>query len=82
MSFAKKYLLFLIIVCIVFFVGKVGAQDSTIENKIQEYQQKLTDIRQQKNTLSNQIQQMDTQISLPDFKYKIPKRKSSRHKTK
>lgn len=35
-----------------------------LENKIKEYEQKLTDIRQQKNTLSSQIQEMDTQIFL------------------
>ncbi|MFH0773079.1 MAG: hypothetical protein V1922_02095 [bacterium] len=42
----------------------VGAQNTDIENKIKEYQQKLVSIRQQQNTLSSQIQQMDTQISL------------------
>lgn len=37
---------------------------SDLEGKIKEYEQKLADIRQQKNTLSSQIQEMDTQIFL------------------
>ena len=39
-------------------------QKKGLESQIQEYQQKLTDIRQQKNTLSTQIQEMDTQMYL------------------
>lgn len=54
-----------IVVLSLFFVGSSAyAQNTDIENKIKEYQQKLADIRQQKNTLSSQIQEMDTQISL------------------
>jgi len=66
MSFLKKNLLFFIIaVCILSIGSKTLAQ--TVEDKIKEYQRKLTDIRQQKNTLSTQIQQMDTQIALAEL---------------
>lgn len=39
-----------------------------LQNQIQEYQKKLDSLRQQKNTLSSQIQFMDTQIYLTGLK--------------
>lgn len=45
-------------------VTAVYAQNADLENKIKEYQQKLTEIRNQKNTLGTQIQEMDTKIYL------------------
>ncbi|MCL4374690.1 hypothetical protein M1523_02410 [Patescibacteria group bacterium] len=45
-----------------------SASRTDLENKIQEYQQKLGEIGQQKNTLSSQIQYMDTQIYLTGLK--------------
>jgi peptidoglycan hydrolase CwlO-like protein len=63
MSFVKKYLLLLSVLLSVFFIGTITHAQS-VEDKIKEYEQKLVDIRQQKNTLSSQITQMDTQISL------------------
>lgn len=55
------FLLF-IFACVAFY--PVFADSTELEKKIKEYEQKLVDIRQQKNTLSSQIQEMDTQIYL------------------
>ena len=63
MSFLRKYFLFFVLIaCTVFTVSIARAQ--SVEDKIKEYEKKLTDIRQQKNTLSTQIQEMDTQMYL------------------
>lgn len=65
MSFLKKHLPILIVAIIILSVGSIAhAQNTDIENKIKEYEQKLVGIRQQKNTLSTQIQEMDTQMYL------------------
>lgn len=47
-----------------------NGQDGDLSNKIREYQQKLDELRRQKNTLSSQIQYMDTQIYLTGLKIK------------
>jgi len=47
-----------------------NGQSSDLSNKIREYQQKLDELRRQKNTLSSQIQYMDTQIYLTGLKIK------------
>ncbi len=39
-----------------------GSVNTDLENRIKEYERKLTDLKQQKNTLSSQIQEMDTQV--------------------
>lgn len=63
MSVAKKYIIFFVLsACVLLATSITFAQ--SVEDRIKEYQNKLTDIRQQKNTLSSQIAQMDTQISL------------------
>lgn len=50
---------------LIFVIGASAfAQNADLENKIKEYQQKLTEIRNQKNTLGTQIQEMDTKIYL------------------
>jgi len=72
MSFPKKYLLFFVTFICIFTVGSlVHAQSSDAEKQlntqIEEYQQKLTELGQQRNTLSSQIQQMDTQWSLAEL---------------
>ena len=51
---------FLLILCLM-TVRSVGADTAEL---IKEYEKKLVDIRQQKNTLSTQIQEMDTQMYL------------------
>lgn len=43
-------------------------EKSALEQKIQEYTNKLNDARSQKNTLSSQINYMDTQIYVTDLK--------------
>jgi len=62
----KKYIISFLLFsfCAFIFVGPVLGDNTEIENKIKEYEQKLVDIRQQKKTLSSQIQEMDTQIYL------------------
>lgn len=61
----KKGIIFLLLFSFCFFtLAPVLADNTDIENKIKEYEQKLVEIRQQKNTLSSQIQGMDTQIYL------------------
>ncbi len=63
MALLKKYFLFFIVTSCIISAGSI-AHAQSVEDKIKEYQQKLTDIRQQKNTLSTQIQEMDTQMYL------------------
>jgi len=64
----RKYVLFSVIaLALISVISVVNAQSADVEKKIGEYQQKLADIRQQKNTLSGQIQQMDTQIALAEL---------------
>jgi len=58
------YRLSFLILGIFAVVTAVHAQNADLENKIKEYQQKLTEIRNQKNTLGTQIQEMDTKIYL------------------
>ncbi len=61
----KKSVIFLLLFSFCFFaLVPVLADDAELTKKIEEYKQKLVDIRQQKNTLSSQIQEMDTQIYL------------------
>jgi len=68
MAFMRKYVLFSVIaLALISVISVVNAQSADVEKKIGEYQQKLADIRQQKNTLSGQIQQMDTQIALAEL---------------
>jgi len=72
MKYAVGIVLF-IIMCLSITIGILHAQESSssssssssnndLENKIREYEKKLGDLRQQKNTLASQIQEMDTQI--------------------
>ncbi len=60
----KKYIVSFLFFffCTFVFIGPVLGDNAEIEKKIEEYKQKLVEIRQQKNTLSSQIQEMDTQI--------------------
>lgn len=68
LSLFKKCIGFLFFVFIIFIATHFSqAQNTDLTNKIKEYEQKLVDIRNQKNTLSSQIQQMDTQISLTEL---------------
>lgn len=50
-------------------------QADDIEKKIIEYQNKLSELGQQKNTLSSQIQYMDTQIYLTNLRIQDSERK-------
>ncbi len=64
----KFAIVFFFILVLLIFTRFSRAQSSPdIATKIKEYEQKLVDIRNQKNTLSSQIQQMDTQISLTEL---------------
>ena len=59
----KKIIIFIVLFFLVIF--SVRAQDkSDLEKQISEYQTKLQQLKQQKNTLSSQIEYMDTQIYL------------------
>lgn len=61
----KKSVIFLLLFSFCFFtLAPVLADNTDLENKIKEYEQKLVELRQQKNSLSSQIQEMDTQIYL------------------
>lgn len=46
-----------------------------LSNRIKEYEQKLTELRGQKNSLSSQIQYMDTQISLTAYRIEETEKK-------
>jgi len=64
----KKYsVIFFFLLAILIVTTLTYAQSNDLANKIKEYEQKLVDIRNQKNTLSSQIQQMDTQIALTEL---------------
>jgi peptidoglycan hydrolase CwlO-like protein len=63
MSFAKKYLLFFVGVCSIFFIGSFTHAQTPTPN-IDQLKQKVAELGQQKKTLSSQIEQMDTQIAL------------------
>jgi len=55
----KKIIIFIVLFFLVIF--SVRAQDkSDLEKQISEYQTKLQQLKQQKNTLSSQIEYMDT----------------------
>jgi len=62
--------LLLVVLCLQTIAPIARAQDAQgdIESKIKEYQRKLDETRQQKNTLSSQIQYMDTQTQLTTLK--------------
>jgi len=63
MSFYKKnLLLFTIAFCNISIIGSIYAQIPTLS--IDQLKQKIAELGQQKNTLSSQIAQIDTQISL------------------
>ena len=64
MAFVKKYL-FVTLFISIFFIGSVLAQVPTLS--IDQLKTKITELGQQKNTLSSQIQQMDTQIALAEL---------------
>jgi len=69
MKFAKKVLIFIFLLGLVIVVPKVNAdQLSDIQQKIQEYSQKLAQLGEQKATLQNQIAQFDAQIYLTTLK--------------
>lgn len=68
MKFAKKFLIFVLLLGL-FIVPKAHAdQLSDIQQKIQEYTQKLSQLGEQKATLQNQIAQFDAQIYLTSLK--------------
>ncbi|PIQ71777.1 hypothetical protein COV87_01475 [Candidatus Roizmanbacteria bacterium CG11_big_fil_rev_8_21_14_0_20_37_16] len=60
-SLKKTLSIFLLLILCLMTVRSVGADTAEL---IKEYEKKLVDIRQQKNTLSTQIQEMDTQMYL------------------
>ncbi len=69
MKILKKYILVLATLILLLFIptltkGQDCNSKEECEKLINEYQQKLTDLRNQKSTLSSQIQLMDTQIYL------------------
>lgn len=59
--------------------GVIFAEESSTKNelgkKIEEYQNKLTELKQQKNTISSQIQYMDTEIYLTGLKIQDTEKK-------
>ena len=60
--------------------GPSSAARSEIERKIREYEAKLSEVRNQKNTLSSQISYMDTQIFLTELKAEETKKEESESK--
>lgn len=66
-SLFKKCSGFFFFIFVIFIAAQFTQAQTDLTNKIKEYEQKLVDIRNQKNTLSSQIQQMDTQISLTEL---------------
>jgi peptidoglycan hydrolase CwlO-like protein len=66
----RKVFLFIILFLFLFCHASISfAVDKTdIEKRIQEYQAKLTELRQQKSSLSSEIQYMDTQIYLTSLR--------------
>jgi len=65
----KKKLLAIALCFFILMTTSVIADDqSDLQKKIEEYSNKLVEIRQQKNTLSSQIQYMDTQIYLTQLR--------------
>lgn len=72
----KRIVFFIFLFCFLFSLGYSYAQtptsqpDPNIVKKIKEYEAKLTELGQQKNTLASQIQTMDTQIYLTGLKIK------------
>lgn len=67
MIFLKKYLLYFVVTISLLSIGSfVSAQSSDTDwkKKEEEYKQKLVELGQQKNTLSTQIEEMDTQMYL------------------
>lgn len=72
MKIIRKFILVFTIVALLFYLPQfINGQDCNskeeCERLINEYQQKLTDLRSQKSTLSSQIQLMDTQIYLTEL---------------
>ena len=62
----KKILIFISLFFLIIFSiqAQENPQESDIKKRIREYEEKLQQLKQQKNTLYSQIQYMDTQIYL------------------
>ncbi|MCX6732217.1 MAG: C39 family peptidase [Candidatus Roizmanbacteria bacterium] len=77
MSFVKKCTIFFIFISVICASSFVLAQtsESDQQKRIDELKQKLTNIGNQKKTLSSQIQQMDTQISLTTIQIQSSEKK-------
>lgn len=78
----KKRVLIIFFVCCIILssIGFIYAADtdqtkSDLQNKIQQYEQKLSDLRDQKKTLSSQIEYMDTQINLTELRMQDTEKK-------
>jgi len=65
----------ILIFFVVFSFGVQAADKDSLAFQIEEYQKKLTDLRQQKSSLSSQIQYMDTQIYLTTLQTQETERK-------
>lgn len=67
----KKFLIFLFI-CLIFFSPVLALESAPVlnelNNKIEEYQNKLNDIVKQKDTLANQLKYIDFQTNLTELK--------------
>ena len=64
-----------LIIFLFLLIKPIFGQSSDLKNKIQKYQSKLKQLQQQKNTLSSQIQYMDTQIYLTELTIKETEQK-------
>jgi len=78
-SLKKTLSIFLLLILCLMTVRSVGADTAEL---IKEYEKKLVDIRQQKNTLSTQIQEMDTQMYLTGLTIQRSEQKLLKHKVK
>ncbi len=69
----KIFLLILVLACMI-CIGNTSAEETAddkknaVESKIQEYQKKISELGDQKKSLSAQIQYMDTQTNLTELK--------------
>jgi len=68
MKFAKKVLIFIFLLGLLLVPIAKADTLQDIQNKIQEYTQKLTQLGEQSTTLQNQIAQFDAQIYLTTLK--------------
>lgn len=68
----KRFIFIIVLVFLIIFPYIIKAQNSSqadeLQKKIADYENKLIEIRKQKNTLATQIQLMDTQIYLTTLK--------------